>query len=126
MAAPAAVPCSEKRDLIMRFTAEVRECNRLQDEQIKALLRGEGFMLETQITQATERRERTKYAVSGAPTAAWLLGRFPYPVTLPFLCNNMHQKGLRPFAWVRLVICPHGLIAHTVPNPAVPPAEVVL
>ena len=63
MAAPAAVPCSEKRDLIMRFTAEVRECNRLQDEQIKALLRGEGFMLETQITQAAERRELTKYAV---------------------------------------------------------------
>jgi hypothetical protein len=63
MAAPAPVPCSEKRGLIMRFTAAVRECNRLQTEQIKAVLRGEGFLLEAQIAQAMERRERTKYAV---------------------------------------------------------------
>ena len=47
----------------MRFTAAVRECHRLQTEQIKAILRGEGFLLETQIAQAMERRERTKYAV---------------------------------------------------------------
>jgi hypothetical protein len=47
----------------MRFTAAVQECNRLQTEQIKALLRGEGFLCEPEIAQATERRERTKYAV---------------------------------------------------------------
>jgi hypothetical protein len=46
----------------MRFTAAVQECNRLQTEQIKGLLRGEGFLLETEIAQAMERRERTKYA----------------------------------------------------------------
>jgi hypothetical protein len=63
MAAPAPVPCSEKRDLIMRFTAAVQECNRLQTEQIKALLRGEGFSCEPEIAQAMDRRERTKYAV---------------------------------------------------------------
>jgi hypothetical protein len=63
MAAPAPVPCSEKRGLIMRFTAAVQECNRLQAEQIKALLRSEGFLLESDIAQAMERRERTKYAV---------------------------------------------------------------
>ena len=63
MAAPAPVPCSEKRDLTMRFTAAVQEYNRLQTEQIKALLRSEGFLLETEIAQAMERRERTKYAV---------------------------------------------------------------
>jgi hypothetical protein len=63
MAALAPVPCSEKRGLIMRFTAAVQNCNQLQSEQIKALLRGEGFFLETEIAQAMERRERTKYAV---------------------------------------------------------------
>jgi len=63
MAAPAISACAEKRGLIMRFTAAVEECNRLQDKQIKALLRDEGFSLETQIAEAMERRDRTKYAV---------------------------------------------------------------
>jgi hypothetical protein len=47
----------------MRFTAAVQECSRLQAEQIKTLLRGEGFLWETEIDQAMERRQRTKYAV---------------------------------------------------------------
>jgi hypothetical protein len=41
----------------------VRFWDRLQTERIKALLRGEGFLLETEIAQGMERRERTKYAV---------------------------------------------------------------
>ena len=47
----------------MRFTAAVEECNRLQMEQIKALVHDGGFFLETAIAQAMERPERTKYAV---------------------------------------------------------------
>jgi hypothetical protein len=47
----------------MRFTAAVEEYNRLQSDQIKALTAGDGFILETEIAQATERRARTKYAV---------------------------------------------------------------
>jgi hypothetical protein len=47
----------------MRFTAAIAECNKLQKEQITALLRGDGFLLETQIEEALERRNQTKYAV---------------------------------------------------------------
>jgi hypothetical protein len=65
MAAPAMHACAEKRRLIMRFTAAVEECNRLQTKQTSALLRGEGFLWETQIAQAMERRDRTKFAVMG-------------------------------------------------------------
>lgn len=63
MAAPAPIACMEKRRLIMRFTAAIAECNKLQKEQITALLRGDGFLLETQIEEALERRNQTKHAV---------------------------------------------------------------
>jgi phage shock protein A len=63
MAAPAPIACSEKRRLIMRFTAAIAECNSLQEKQIAALLRGDGFLLETLIEEALERRNQTKYAV---------------------------------------------------------------
>jgi hypothetical protein len=41
----------------------VQEQNNLPNDQIKALINGEGFTLEREIADARERRDRAKYAI---------------------------------------------------------------
>ena len=60
---PTPSPCSEKRRLLLRFTAAIAEYRRLQSKQIRGLLRGEDFPLETEIEEALDRRQRTRHEV---------------------------------------------------------------
>ena len=55
--------CTERQRLLEQFIVAVQEQNNLQNDQMKALIDGEGFTLEMQIAAARERRDQAKYAI---------------------------------------------------------------
>ena len=60
---PVLAYCEEKQRLIAAYLEAVTAYHDLQNEQIAALVHGEGFENEEGIFRAADRREQAKYAI---------------------------------------------------------------
>jgi hypothetical protein len=63
MASPAPIACIQKQRLLEEFERAVAEQHRLQAARTAAMLRGEDFLFEKEITWAALQRENVKYAI---------------------------------------------------------------
>ena len=62
-AASSILLCFEKQKLIKEFEHAVSELHRMQTAQVAAVRNGEDFPFQEQIAEATERKDRARYAI---------------------------------------------------------------
>ena len=63
MAAPFPKACTEKRKLLKQFVKAVSDQHRIQSAQVAAVLNGQGFMFQSELAEANERKDQLKYAI---------------------------------------------------------------
>ena len=62
-AAPSAIVCLKKEKLLREFAKAVSDYHRMQSAQLAALLKGQDFMFQAEIAEASDRKEQAKYAI---------------------------------------------------------------
>ncbi|MDE3161205.1 MAG: hypothetical protein KGM92_20765 [Acidobacteriota bacterium] len=57
------IRCIEKERLMQEFLAAISDHHRMQSAQVAALRKGDGFLFEKELAEASERRLNVKYAI---------------------------------------------------------------